>query len=373
MTVMHADAGYLDLMDATNRSNLKRSLHVIFSGGKRTIRILAARPSLILAGARIHLHQKRAANVRQKARECGLDVPVMMLVSITSRCNLSCRGCYMLQRKPRPEPEMTLDELRLVVSQAEEIGISVISLVGGEPLVRMNEVMNLARSFPQTLFTLNTNGMLIDEGIADELAGCVNLVPFISLEGFKEETDRRRGEGVYDRVLAACSLLSTRLLFFGCAVTVSRNTISEVLGESFIRTMIGAGARAFIYIQYVPAEPGTEDLVPTPEQRELVIRSMQEFNRKYPAFFIGIPGDMEMFGGCLAAGRGFVHVNPYGDLEPCPLVPLSDANLITLPLKEALQSHLLKTIRQNHRSLHANGRCVLRTQARWIEGLLSGK
>ncbi len=373
MTGIPADGGYMARMDVINRNNLKRSLWVIFAGGRRTIRILASRPSLILAGARLHLHQKRAANLRQKAREDGLDVPVMMLVSITAQCNLSCRGCYMLQRRPRPEPELTLDELRSVVSQAEEIGISVISLVGGEPLVRRNEVINLARSFPRILFTLNTNGMLIDEAMAEELAGCANLIPFISLEGFQQETDRRRGLGVYDRVLAACSLLSTRLLFFGCAVTVSRNTLGEVLDESFIRTMIGAGARAFIFIQYVPAEPGTEDLVPTPDQRRLLIASIEEFNRKYPAFFIGIPGDMEMFGGCLAAGRGFVHVNPYGDLEPCPLVPLSDANLRTLPLEEALQSPLLKTIRQNHRSLHANGRCVLRITPQWIEGLLSGK
>jgi MoaA/NifB/PqqE/SkfB family radical SAM enzyme len=360
-------------MDAINRSNLKMSLRVIFAGGKRTIRILAARPSLILAGARLHLHQKKAAKVRQKAREGGLDVPVMMLVSITSRCNLSCRGCYMLQRKPRPEPEMTLDELRSVISQAEDIGVSVISLVGGEPLVRRNEVLNLARSFPRILFTLNTNGILIDEDMAAELAGCVNLVPFISLEGFQIETDSRRGQGVYDRVLAACSLLSTRLLFFGCAVTVSRNTISEVLDESFIRTMIGAGVRAFIFIQYVPAEPGTEDLVPTPEQRRLLIASMDEFNRKYPAFFIGIPGDMEMFDGCLAAGRGFIHVNPYGDLEPCPVVPLSDVNLRTVPLREALQSRLLRAIRSNHSSLKANGRCVLRTDPLWPEKTASKK
>lgn len=373
MTDISDDTGFSDPMEAINRSNLKRSLRVIFAGGKRTIRILAARPSLFLAGARLHLHQKRSAKVRQKAREDGLDVPVMMLVSITSRCNLSCRGCYMLQRKPRLEPEMTLDELRSVVSQAEDIGVSVVSLVGGEPLVRRNEVMNLARSFPRILFTLNTNGMLIDEDMAAELAGCVNLVPFISLEGFKKETDSRRGQGVYDRVLAACSLLSTRLLFFGCAITVSRNTISKVLDESFIRTMIDAGARAFIFIQYVPAEPGTDDLVPTPEQRRLLIACMDEFNRKYPAFFIGIPGDMEMFDGCLAAGRGFVHVNPYGDLEPCPIVPLSDVNLRTVPLREALQSRLLRAIRSNHSSLRANGRCILRTDPLWPEKAASKK
>lgn len=371
MTDQPADCGYSGLMDAVNRGNLKRSLQVIFTDGKRTLRILAARPSLVLTGIRIHLHQKKAAKLRLEARADGLDVPVMMLLSITSKCNLSCRGCYMRQRKPRTEPEMTLHELRSVVSQAEDIGIPVVSLIGGEPLLRKKEVISLARSFPRMLFTLNTNGLLIDEEMADDLASCENLVPFISLEGFQAETDNRRGQGMYNRILAACSLLNARVLFFGCAVTVSRKTVSEVLGEPFIRTMIGAGARAFIYIQYVPTGPGTEDLVPTGEQRERVIRSMKEFNRKYPAFFIGIPGDMEMFGGCLAAGRGFIHVSPYGDLEPCPIVPVSDANLRSLPLKEALQSQLLRRIRQNHRSLHANGRCVLRTTPQWLEDKIS--
>jgi MoaA/NifB/PqqE/SkfB family radical SAM enzyme len=268
---------------------------------------------------------------------------------------------------------MSLDELKSIVAQAEELGISVIGIIGGEPLLRKKEIIALAQSFPKILFTLNTNGLLIDEEMAADIAGCENLIPFISLEGFRTETDNRRGRGMYDRLHSAYSLLNARILFFGCAITVMRKNTREVLDESFIRTMIATGVRAFIFIQYVPTEPGTEDLVPTQEQRELLIRSMLEFNRKYPAFFIGIPGDMERFGGCLAAGRGFVHVNPYGDLEPCPMVPLSDANLRTLPLREALQSRLLETIRQNHRSLHANGRCVLRTNPQWLERLLSMK
>jgi len=373
MTDQHTDAVYFRLMNTFNRGNLRRSLRVIMNDVKRTIRFLAARPSLITAGMKILLHQKRASAIRRKSKEEGHDVPIMMLISITSQCNLSCSGCYMQQRRQQPGPEMSLDELKSVVAQAEELGISVISIIGGEPLLRKTEIITLARSFPRILFTLNTNGLLIDEETAADLAGCENLVPFISLEGFRTETDNRRGRGMYDRLLSAFSLLNARILLFGCAVMVSRNNISEVLDESFIRTMIATGVRAFIFIQYVPTEPGTEDLVPTQEQRELVIRSMLEFNRKYPAFFIGIPGDMERFGGCLAAGRGFVHVNPYGDLEPCPMVPLSDANLRTLPLREALQSRLLETIRKNHRSLHANGRCILRTKTQWIEELLSIK
>jgi MoaA/NifB/PqqE/SkfB family radical SAM enzyme len=268
---------------------------------------------------------------------------------------------------------MTNDELKSVIAQAEHLGISVIAFVGGEPLLRSRDIIALAGSFPHMLFTLNTNGMLIDEEMAAKLAACENLVPFISLEGFRRETDIRRGNDAYDQVLAACSLMNDRILFFGCAVTVSRSNFSEVLDESFIRTMISAGARAFIYIQYVPAEPGTEDLVPTREQREQVIRKMAEFNNNFPAFFIGIPGDMEVFGGCLAAGRGFIHVSPSGDLEPCPIVPVSDASLRTLSLDDALQSPFLGAVRRNHRALHANGRCILRTNPRWLEDQYSRK
>jgi MoaA/NifB/PqqE/SkfB family radical SAM enzyme len=367
MTDKSPETGYLTLMDTVNRDTLQRSIRVIMADFKRTIRILAARPSRIRAGIRILLHQKRASAVRRRLQGEGCDIPVMMLVSITSRCNLSCTGCYMQERQPQPVPEMSLDELKSVVAQAENLGVSVIGIIGGEPLLRKNEVIALARSFPRIVFTLNTNGLLIDEETAEDLARTENLVPFISLEGFQKETDSRRGPGTYDRLLSGFSHLNARVLFFGCAVTVSRDTISEVLDESFIRTMIATGVRAFIYIQYVPAGPGTQDLVPTPEQQELVIRSMHAFNRNYPAFFIGVPGDMEEFGGCLAGGRGFIHVNPWGDLEPCPIVPISDANLKTTPLKDALQSRLLRTIRRNHQALHANGRCVLRTDRRWLE------
>jgi MoaA/NifB/PqqE/SkfB family radical SAM enzyme len=373
MTDTTPDMRYHDLIDTLNRENWRKSIRVIFTDWRRTIRILAARPSLILAGGRIHFHRKKASMLRRKAKAGGLDIPVIMLLSITSRCNLSCSGCYAKQRRPQPVPEMSLHELMSVAAQAEELGISVISITGGEPLLRKTEIITLARSYPRMVFTLNTNGLLIDEETAGDFAGCGNLIPFISLEGFRTETDKRRGEGTYDRLLLACSLLNERVLFFGCAVTVTRNNFSGVLDKTFIRTMIAMGARAFIFIQYVPTEPGTEDLVPTPEQRELMVRCMGEFNREYPAFFFGVPGNMELFEGCLAAGTGFIHVNPYGDLEPCPIVPISDANLRTLPLKEALQSHLLHTIRQNHRSLRANGLCVLRTNPRWLEELISMK
>jgi MoaA/NifB/PqqE/SkfB family radical SAM enzyme len=371
MTSHQDETTYEGLLDSLNRASIVRALRVIFCDTGRTLRILAGRPSRIPAGAGILLHQKKAAALRKKAGLGASAVPFMLFISITSGCNLSCAGCYMHDRKQVPGQELSFSELTDLIGQAEALGIAIIGLVGGEPLLRKNEVIALARAFPRLLFTLNTNGLLIDRETAEGLAGCPNLIPLISIEGFRSSTDTRRGEGVFDRLTAACRFLDPRVLFFGCAVTVTRSNIGEVLGEPFIRTMIATGVRAFIFIQYVPAWPDTADLVPTPEERELVIRSMAEFNRKYPAFFASVPGEMEMFGGCLAAGRGFVHINAIGDLEPCPIVPVSDTNIRDMPLKEAIRSPLLRTIRRNHRALHANGRCVLRTNPQWLEEQLS--
>jgi MoaA/NifB/PqqE/SkfB family radical SAM enzyme len=328
---------------------------------RRTIAILAARPSLFLTGIKIDLYQRRALAIRRKNAESGLTVPVIMLMSITARCPLTCPGCYMQQRRQQPvSEEMSLGELESVLAQARDLGISVIGLLGGEPLLRRQDVVHVARSFPDLLFVLVTNGQLLDDAVLADIAGCGNIVPFISIEGFEEKTDHRRGSGMFSRLIDTGSRMGRQVMFSGYAITVTSRNFDEVLGEPFIQTLIATGARTFLFIQYVPVEPGTDHLILTPEQREILHTSMQEFTRKYPAIFIAIPGNVKKFGGCLAAGRGFVHVSPSGDLEPCAVVPVSVANLKTMRLEEALRSPLLETIRRNPEFLQANGRCPLR-------------
>jgi MoaA/NifB/PqqE/SkfB family radical SAM enzyme len=96
------------------------------------------------------------------------------------------------------------------------------------------------------------------------------------------------------------------------------------------------------------------------------------FSQTFPAIFIGFPGDEEVFFGCLAAGRGFVHISPSGDLEPCPAAPFSDVNLTTVPLREALRSRLLSRIRGEHGLLtESSGGCALRENRAWVQALLS--
>jgi MoaA/NifB/PqqE/SkfB family radical SAM enzyme len=337
----------------------------------QAIRIIAADPGLVIPGTVILHTQKMAAAMRRKQEQDGLLVPPVLIISITSRCNLACAGCYMHGRNERSAAEMSPELLASVVRQATELGVSIIVIAGGEPLVRQEEIFRMAKAYPQILFPLFTNGLLIDETVAAAIAGCRNIVPVISFEGFREDTDIRRGSGVYDRLLAACARLKSRNIFFGCSVTATRENFDRITGEPFIRQMLETGARVFTFVEYVSMVPGTENLVLTHEQKKTLQAVISVFSQKYAALFIGFPGDEETYGGCLAAGRGFVHVSPSGDLEPCPAAPISDANLAAVPLKEALQSRLLGRIRDEHILLsETSGGCALRANRAWVQGLL---
>ena len=337
----------------------------------QAVRIIAGEPALVIPGTVILHHQRKAAAVRKQHEGEGLLVPPVMIISITSRCNLACAGCYMHGRAEKPKEEMSPEILASVVDQAAELGVSIIVIAGGEPLVRQEEIFRMAKAHPTTLFPVFTNGLLIDETMAAAIAACRNIVPVLSFEGFREETDMRRGNGVYDRLLATCARLKDHSIFFGCSVTTTRKNFENVTGGSFVRQMIGSGARAFTFVEYVPMAPGTESLVLTHEQKKTLQAVFSDYNRKFPALFIGFPGDEDTYGGCLAAGRGFVHVSPSGDLEPCPVAPLSDTNLAQVSLKDALQSRLLARLREEPEVLaESEGGCALRANRARVQEIM---
>jgi MoaA/NifB/PqqE/SkfB family radical SAM enzyme len=127
-------------------------------------------------------------------------------------------------------------------------------------------------------------------------------------------------------------------------------------------------------LEYSPVTEGTEDWVISNEQRVNLAGLMELYRTKFPSLFISVPGDEEEFGGCLSAGKGFVHISAEGNVEPCPFVPYSDSNLRDLPLKEALQSEFLQTIRQSHEDLHeTEGGCALWIKRDWVQSLLQKK
>ncbi|MDD4299489.1 MAG: radical SAM protein [Methanomicrobium sp.] len=349
-----------------NNSKNNKSYRQIFDGVieaaiKNAQKIASKNPGLILTGAKIAYHQKRAAGIRDEYEKKGIIVPGVMMMALTSRCNLTCKGCYMKTREcSQKRPDMTDDEIICIISQAKKIGVSAVVFAGGEPLLKLPLILKLADMNPEMLFLVFTNGLLIDERAAKILGKCKNIVPMLSFEGFLDETDIRRRQGIYNQLLNAAKSLFKKGMFFGCSIMVTAENILSVTDEKFVSEMASGGVLAFVYIEYVPLEKGTENLVLSKENQAYLKQKINEFSERFPALFIGFPGDEESFGGCLAAGRGFVHVSPDGSLEACPAAPFSDTNLKDVSLTEALGSELLQKIRENHGLLtESEGGCAL--------------
>jgi MoaA/NifB/PqqE/SkfB family radical SAM enzyme len=315
--------------------------------------------------------QVRAARVRARWKREGLHVPPVMIFSITHRCNLHCKGCYARALHSSANGDMSEDRLRSIFAEARELGISFAVLAGGEPLVRP-EILDITQAYPEIISLLFTNGTLIDDAFLAKFRAQRHLVPVISMEGYQEDTDGRRGRGVYEYLRTIIPRLRDQGIFYAVSLTVTRSNFDTVIGEPFIEDLLGLGCQFFVYLEYTPIREGTEDWVMTEEQRARIPVTMDAYRRRYPALFIAVPGDEGQFGGCLAGGRGFVHISADGDLEACPFAPYSDTNLRDRSLKEALQSELLKAIRENSDRLRRErGGCALWGKREAIDSLLA--
>jgi MoaA/NifB/PqqE/SkfB family radical SAM enzyme len=334
-------------------------------------RISRRDPKLALHFVRTALAQREAAARRRKAAKAGVQVPPFMILSVTRRCNLRCAGCFVQEHGRQPGNELTMAEIRAILTDARDLGVSIVALAGGEPLTRP-EIIDVVADFPEMLFPLITNGSLLDDPLLDKLQTLRNVIPVISLEGLEFETDARRGNGVYQRALDTMARLQERRIFFGTSLMITRRNFGVVTSRRFVGNLVARGAKLFFYVDYVPIKAGTEHLIPSQTQRGLEPFTMMLLRSEFRTVFVAASASEKTYGGCMAAGRGFVHVSSEGDLEPCPFSPFSDTNLREAPLRVALQSHLLRSIRESgeHLSESAGG-CALWAKRDWVQSLMA--
>jgi MoaA/NifB/PqqE/SkfB family radical SAM enzyme len=347
-----------------------RSINGFF---RRGVRLSLKDPSLALFLCQTVVRQKTAERVRSHWESRGLHVPPMLAISITRRCNLHCQGCYARAQHQSFEHEMSATRLHKVIAEAQDLGVSIIAILGGEPLTRP-EILSITEDFPRIMFPFLTNGSLITEKTVNRFKRQKNLLPVISLEGYQAQTDDRRGRGVYGHALRAMKLMKEQGVLFGTSITLTRRNFDTVMNEEFVRQLINTGCRLIGLVDYVPVQAGTDELMLTDQQVQRKAALMTYFWKKFPSLFVSFPGDEEEVGGCLAAGRGFAHISPEGHLEPCPFAPFSDASLKDLSLKEALRSDFLQAIRENEGKLHeSHGGCALWENREWVNSLLQSE
>jgi MoaA/NifB/PqqE/SkfB family radical SAM enzyme len=352
-------------MSAT--SKLNQGLRFFFS---EFVRVSLRHPSQALFFARTIAWQAGAARRRARVAAEGITVPPIAIFSITNRCNLRCKGCYAQAIRGDAPDELSTERMRGIVAEGDELGISFFVIAGGEPLIRP-EIVDVTREYPHIVFLLVTNGLLLSPALIQMLAGMRNVVPVLSIEGNQAETDERRGRGVHERLQAEMEDLKGAGIFFSLSFTVTRTNFDTVTDPGFLQKAVDAGCRLFLHLEYTPIREGTDEWVITDAQRVAMKELVASFRSRFPAVFIAVPWDEEEQGGCLASGRGFIHISASGDLEPCPFAPYSDTNVLKVPLREALQSRFLGLMRENHAMFaETEGGCALWKNRDAVESFL---
>jgi MoaA/NifB/PqqE/SkfB family radical SAM enzyme len=272
-------------------------------------------------------------------------VPLDILIDPTNSCNLKCKGCWASEYDQTDN--LSYEELDDILQQCEELKIRDILMTGGEPLVRRDDILKLAKKYSKHMtFGIFTNAQFIDEKLADKIAAIPNLTVFISIEGTEEETDFRRGDGVYKNCINAMGLLKERGVAFAISVCYHSLNYKYVSSKEFLDDMQDKGAWMAWYFNYFPVGKNADtNLVCSPEQREYVAKKLKDYYKEKKFVIIDFWNYGHMTEGCVAAGTGFVHINAKGDIEPCAFCHYSDSNIHDVKLKDALMSPFFSKFR----------------------------
>jgi len=279
---------------------------------------------------------------QKKGKELGCHIPWVILFDPTSACNLHCTGCWAAEYGNRLN--LSYEDIDSIVTQGKALGIRSYVMTGGEPMVRKADIIRLCEKHSDCSFLAFTNGTLVDDALCRDMKRVGNLMLALSVEGFAEATDSRRGKGTFDRVMAAMDLLHSYGLIYGTSICYTSVNYKDVTSDAFLDLLISKGNLYSWYFHYMPVgNDASVNLMLNPEQREYMynrIREIRGWHGGKPIFAIDFQNDGEYVGGCVAGGKYYCHINPNGDVEPCVFIHYSSANIHDKTLLECLRQPL---------------------------------
>lgn len=288
---------------------------------------------------------------RHKSRlRRGEVFPPFLYISIINSCNLRCQGCWVdVAAKQQTIDPPAFDKL---LTEAKAMGNAFFGVVGGEPFMHPHLLDMLARH-PDAYFQVFTNGQFITEERAKRIRKLGNVTPLISVEGNEIVSDERRGRaGVYSKTMEGLRNCLKHKVMTGVCTSVCKTNIDDLLNEKWIDRLIDMGVLYTWFHVYRPMGPDAcSDLCLTPEQQLQVRKFVVEMRAKKPIIIVDAYHDGEGKALCPAATGITHHINPWGDVEPCPIIQFSRESIHSTaedprPLREKLlKSEFLRDFR----------------------------
>ncbi|MEJ2323423.1 MAG: radical SAM/SPASM domain-containing protein [Nitrospirota bacterium] len=268
------------------------------------------------------------------SRTYGFDPPAFLNISPTKKCNLFCTGCYASSSKESAET-LDFEVFDWIIKQKTQLWGSHFTVIsGGEPLLyRRGErtFFDILEANSDNYFMIYTNSTLITREAARRMADLGNVTPAISVEGFEEETDTRRGKGTYGKIMRAMDNLVGAGVPFGISATATRLNVDTIMSERFRDFYFGERGAVYGWIfQYMPiGRSYTLDLMITPEQRVALYKQEQRMIRESNIFLVDFWNGGPFSTGCISAGRpgGYFYIDWNGNAAPCTFFPYYASNV----------------------------------------------
>jgi MoaA/NifB/PqqE/SkfB family radical SAM enzyme len=260
----------------------------------------------------------------QLARAWATRRPVWCAWQVSYRCNFRCTFCRYWIDPMGDQPELSVADFRAGCRKLAEWGTLLVSLAGGEPLIRPDIVEIVAAVAQQHMPFLTTNGWFSTPELAQELMAAGLWGASVSIDyADAARHDRRRGmPGAFERAVAALEHFSAARRYKWQRVNLMAVLMDDNLDQIEPMIRIAAERDAYFMVQpYGVRKTGaTRFICPNDGtvSRYLLELRRQQVNFLSSPYFLsrfdqaldgGVPG--------CRAGRGFFSIDSRGDIAVC--------------------------------------------------------
>ena len=259
-------------------------------------------------------------------------------LAVTNRCHYDCWHCYNAERCQEDIPLVQFKEL---IQQLEDLNVVMVTLSGGEPLLRL-DLEQIVESFgARTCLCLNTTGAGLTQERARALKAAGLFALGVSLDSTQAvEHDRMRGkQGAFKTALRALNLADQAGLYVYVISMATHSFLRPENFSDFMQFMAHTPAHEVHVLE--PCATGrlanSPEACLSPSEREQILAYQREIAADESKPVLSSFASLES-GGAFGCGAGLTHlyIDGSGEVSPCNLVPLSFGNVLHRPLDAIL-------------------------------------
>lgn len=266
------------------------------------------------------------------------NMPNLMSIAVNDDCNAACSHCsFFTSVEEKGRDTLSLQDLGQIIAAGQDLGVSVINLVGGEPLLR-DDLPDIISAIDKDRSTtiLFTNGSTLEQRARElKKAGLDSIFVSIDFANARQHDQFRHTPGLFDKALSGIAKAKKLGFSTGFSVTMTPETWQAGELPRIVELAKNVGVHEVFVFDARPSGryQHRSDLVDNDDWVEDMIQSAVPFNKnkKYPGVTFSGWMTSHRSVGC-SCGTSYFYLSPYGDVMSCDFNHSKFGNALEEPL-----------------------------------------